>query len=209
ETDVLVFHGATDAPTVDVAETAVLGGATLVDDISYGEFAGYLEVPTADYVLQVRLADGTPVVSFDAPLGTLGLNGQAITVFASGFLDPSSNSNGASFGLWASLATGGPLVPLSIATSVTEISKVADQISLYPNPANSTAQLEIQGAKSQRMSVQVADVAGRMVMDLGTFESNNTGNSLQINVNSLAPGSYRLLINTKDAATSLPLQVVR
>ena len=209
ETDVLVFHGATDAPTVDVAETAVLGGATLVDDISYGEFAGYLEVPTADYVLQVRLADGTPVVSFDAPLATLGLNGQAITVFASGFLDPSSNSNGASFGLWASLATGGPLVPLSIATSVTEISKVADQISLYPNPANNTAQLEIQGAKSQRMSVQVADVAGRMVMDLGTFETNNTDNSLQINVNSLAPGSYRLLINTKDAATSLPLQVVR
>ncbi len=209
QTDILVFHGATDAPTVDVAETAVLGGATLVDDLSYGEFAGYLEVPTADYVLEVRTADGTPLVSYDAPLATLGLSGQAITVFASGFLNPSANSNGPSFGLWASLATGGPLVPLSIATGVVETAKVAELISLYPNPANSTAQLEIRGAKSQRMNLQVADVAGRKVLDLGTYETALNGNSLELNVSNLAPGSYHLLLSTQDAATSLPLQIVR
>ena len=38
-TDILVFHGSTDAPTVDVVETAVLGGATLVSNLSYGDYA--------------------------------------------------------------------------------------------------------------------------------------------------------------------------
>ena len=41
--DVLVHHGSTDAPTVDVVETGV-GAGTLVDDISYTEFQGYLEL---------------------------------------------------------------------------------------------------------------------------------------------------------------------
>ncbi len=208
-TDILVFHGATDAPTVDVAETAVLGGTTLVDDLSYSEYAGYLEVPTDDYTLEVRTADGTPVASFDAPLATLGLEGQAITVFASGFLNPSDNSNGPAFGLWASLATGGPLVPLSNTTGVADIQKVADLVSLYPNPANNAAELVLQGAKSQRISLQIADVAGRMVKDLGTRDLGTNGNFVNVDVSSLAPGSYRLLISTTDAYTSLPLQVVR
>ena len=43
--DVLVFHGSTDAPVVDVVETGV-GAGTIVDNLAYGNFAGYLELPT-------------------------------------------------------------------------------------------------------------------------------------------------------------------
>jgi hypothetical protein len=68
-TDVLVFHGSTDAPTVDVV---AVGAGTIVNDLSYSEFAGYLELPTADYVLEVRDETGTvTVASFDAPLAGL------------------------------------------------------------------------------------------------------------------------------------------
>jgi hypothetical protein len=112
-TDVLVFHGSTDAPTVSVWETGV--GAGELFTFSYGEFAGYLELGTADYVLEVRTADGeTTVVAYSAPLSTLGLNGAAITVVASGFLDPANNSNGEAFGLYVALASGGDLIPLPI-----------------------------------------------------------------------------------------------
>ncbi len=61
--------------------------ATVVDDISYGEFQGYVSVPPAKYILDVTTSDGsTVVVSFMADLS--GLGGGAATVLASGFLTP-------------------------------------------------------------------------------------------------------------------------
>jgi len=110
-TDVLVHHGSTDAPTVDVRERTL--GATVVNDASYGDFAGYLELPTADYILDVQDAAGTTTVaSYSAPLNTLGLTGEALIVIASGFLNPTANSNGAAFGLYVALSSGGALIPL-------------------------------------------------------------------------------------------------
>ena len=111
-TDLLVHHGSTDAPTIDVVEVG-LGAGTLVDDLMYSEFHSYLELPTIDYILEIRDETGTiKLASFRAPLETLGLEGEAISVIASGFLDPASNSNGPEFGLWAALASGGALVEL-------------------------------------------------------------------------------------------------
>ncbi|WP_019038020.1 GEVED domain-containing protein [Psychroflexus tropicus] len=110
-TDVLVHHGSPDAPTVDVVNQG--NGGVLVDDISYPEFQGYLELPTGNYVLDVTTADNSAVVeSYLALLATFGLEDAAVTVFASGFLDPAANQNGPAFGLWVSLASGGPLVEL-------------------------------------------------------------------------------------------------
>jgi hypothetical protein len=209
QTDILVFHGATDAPTVDVAETAVLGGATLVDNLSYGEFAGYLEVPTANYMLEVRTADGQPVASFAAPLADLGLQGQAITVFASGFLDPSMNSNGPEFGLWASLASGGPLVPLSNSTGIHENGLDAASMQLYPNPAAVQVNLKMSGAKDLAVDLRIADATGRIVLDLGRQQLHQGELSAPIDVHTLSSGLYRLVVQQGDAATSLPLQVVR
>lgn len=110
ETDVLVFHGSTDAPTVDVHEQTA---GELADDVQYGTFAGYLELPTADYTIQVRNETNSAIVAaYSAPLSTLSLGGSAITVLASGFLDPTMNSNGEAFGLFAATPLGGPLVAL-------------------------------------------------------------------------------------------------
>lgn len=111
-TDVLVQHGSPDAPTVDVVNQD--GGGILVDDISYPEFQGYLELPTDDYLIDITTADGsTKVAGYQAYLAELGLADAAVTVFASGFLDPGANQDGPAFGLWVSLATGGPLVELN------------------------------------------------------------------------------------------------
>jgi hypothetical protein len=114
-TDVLVHHGSTDAPTVDIYESA-LANATIVDNAPYGAFAGYLEFGTADYTLQVRdQYNSTIVAAYSAPLATLNLGGTALVALASGFLDPSVNSDGAAFGLYVALPSGGPLVALPAA----------------------------------------------------------------------------------------------
>ncbi len=103
DVDFIGVHGASDAPTVDIIARNV---ATLVDNAAYGDITGYLTVPASSYILDVTPGgDNTTIVaSFTADLSTLG--GGAAVVFASGFLDPMMNQNGAAFGLWAALPNG-------------------------------------------------------------------------------------------------------
>ncbi len=203
-TDILVFHGCTDAPTVDVAEIAVVN-ATLVDDISYGEYDGYLEVPNNDYVLQVQLSDGTPVVSYQAPLATLGLTDAAITVLASGFLDPSQNSDGAAFGLWVALSSGGPLVELPIASSVSENGNALAGLTLFPNPAQDEVFIDLGRLSGDRTTVTVNDVAGRLVH--ASVVSQQDDGLVNIPTSSFTNGVYRITVTNTTGSLTLPLQV--
>ena len=116
-TEVLVYHGSTDAPTVDVvvpfSGTNPFIPSAIVNNANYGAFAGYLNLPTADYKLQIRDEFSENVVAeYSAPLQTLNLGGAALTVVASGFLNPTVNSNGPAFGLYVALPAGGALIPL-------------------------------------------------------------------------------------------------
>ena len=121
EVDVLVHHGATDAPTVDIVEVGA-GAGTLVDDLAYGEFQGYLELGVANYAIEVRDETGTvTVAAYEVPLADLGATGAAVTAVASGFLDPSQNSDGPAFGVWVALATGGPLIELPASTARVQV----------------------------------------------------------------------------------------
>lgn len=96
EVGVLAFHGAQDAPAVDIGAVDV---GILFGNLGYQTFQGYGYVPAADYTLTVAPAEGSPIAAFTAPLS--GLDGGAAVVFASGFLgmDPA-------FGLFAALPDG-------------------------------------------------------------------------------------------------------
>ncbi|WP_026710845.1 DUF4397 domain-containing protein, partial [Flavobacterium filum] len=179
-TDVLVNHGSPDAPTVDVVETSVPAG-TIVNDLSYPNFAGYLELPTLDFTLDVRDATGTvTVASYQAPLQTLGTAGQAITVVASGFLDPSQNSAGPAFGLWVAFADGGNLIPLpQIPLSVRDIDM--SLIRLYPNPATEMIQLSLPTVY-EKFEATIFDLSGRKIK---VINSPNT-----IDIRDLNSGMY-------------------
>jgi len=99
--DVRAVHGATDAPTVDIG----VNGTTLFDDVVYGDISGYITAPPAALRLVVTPGDSDAVVAaFQADLS--GLAGQAATVLASGFLDPTANQDGPAFGLIAVLPDG-------------------------------------------------------------------------------------------------------
>jgi len=114
QTDVLFHHGSTDAPALDIFETGI-GLGQWVNDLAYTSFDGYIEEGTKDYMLEVRNASNNAVIgTYKAEFQNLGWKGYAVTVLASGFMDPASNSNGAGFGLWAALSSGGPLVELPL-----------------------------------------------------------------------------------------------
>ncbi|QQX75731.1 MULTISPECIES: DUF4397 domain-containing protein [Aequorivita] len=185
--DILVHHGSTDAPTVDVVETGV-GAGTIVDDISYTEFQGYLELPTADYVVEIRDASGTVgVAAYQAPLATLGLDGAALTVLASGFLDPSQNSNGPQFGLFVASPLGGDLLELpSAPLGVNEFSDAS--FSIYPNPVNDRLYISANNIDLSQYSVAITDMLGRIL----TNDVLNIDNTVK--VDNLSEGIYNLTI---------------
>ncbi len=98
--DVMVNHGSTDAPAVDVIARGV---ATIVNNAAYGDFTPYITVPAADYTLDITPAglNNEIVASYTAPLS--GLGGGAALVFASGFF---ANVSVEPFGLFAALPNG-------------------------------------------------------------------------------------------------------
>lgn len=160
-TNILVYHGATDAPTVDI----VAGASTLVDDISYADFSGnYLELPTSDYVISVTDASGSNIVaSYSAPLATLNLQGASLVAIASGFLNPANNSNGPNFGIWVSLPAGGDLIPLPLVTSLETVSN-KNVLSVYPNPANDKLMIANPIINSERTVVTIFNQLGEVVL---------------------------------------------
>ena len=191
ETDVLVFHGATDAPTVDVVETLV-GAGTIVDDLSYGEFEGYLELSTADYEIQVRDETGaTTVACYQAPLASLSQSGNALVVLASGFLNRTNNSNGAAFGLFAASASGGALLELPACVTVNvEDLMTSNSINIYPNPVNSNTVSVT--AKENINKIVLFDLAGAEI-------ANENHNSTKAFVNlpaNISSGVYMMKVKT-------------
>jgi Secretion system C-terminal sorting domain len=113
----LLFHqGVTDAPALDFNQT-IPNETVLVDDISYSEFDDNYDnllILDGDVTIQVTLADGvTEIGSYRAPIASNNWAGWGYTILSSGFIDPSLNSNGATFGLWAAGGSdGGYLFPL-------------------------------------------------------------------------------------------------
>tara|TARA_B110000046_G_scaffold185774_1_gene229228 strand:+ start:1324 stop:3024 length:1701 start_codon:yes stop_codon:yes gene_type:complete len=191
-TDVLVHHGSTDAPTVDVFETSVPAG-TLVDNAAYPQFAGYLELVTADYLLEVRNEAGdVTVAGYAAPLSTLALDDAAITVVASGFLDPSANGDGPAFGLWVALASGGDLIPLPTAfVGVNELTEL--EFNIFPNPTTEFITINVENNETIN-EIIITDINGRIVQ--------TSSFSKQISVSELEEGMYFLNINTAEGIST-------
>lgn len=184
EVDVLVFHGSTDAPAVDVNELSV-PVPQLVPNLAYGNFAGYLGLAPLDYSLGIAPAGGNNIAQFGAPLQTLNLGGAALVVVASGFLDPTQNSNGPAFGLYVASPAGGPLLALpAVASSTRNID--ANSFKVFPNPVKDVFQInydnDLVGAR-----VVLTDMQGRVVyqnqLPVGA-------NQLQVDATGLTPGLY-------------------
>ncbi|MBK9418467.1 MAG: DUF4397 domain-containing protein [Flavobacteriales bacterium] len=207
--DILVLHGSTDAPTVQVAETAVLGGAVVVPPFSFGEFsADYLEVPAVDLTLEVQLPDGTPVVAYDAPLAALGLADAALVAVASGFLAPANNSNGPGFGIWVALPSGGAMLPLDLATGIEESSFISS-LTVFPNPVNDMLFIDLNSTENAQAEIRIMDMTGREVRNLASRSIAAGESRVAVDVSDLHNGSYLVSIQGKGTSRSIPVQVVR
>jgi hypothetical protein len=205
--DVLVHHGATDAPVVDVrgADTTTV----LVNDAAYGDFAGYLSLPEGDYTIRITDATGSTVVqSYQAPLATLNLGGNAISVVASGFLNPANNSNGPSFGLWVALASGGALVELPLAvTALNQIESVATDLMVYPNPVKSVFNLSWTQLTNSEISVRLTNIQGQTVRNYNLGNIVSGAQNMTLDTDGLANGWYNLSIVSASSVQTLKVLI--
>ncbi|NCA87273.1 MAG: T9SS type A sorting domain-containing protein, partial [Clostridia bacterium] len=201
-------HGSTDAPTVDVYEVGV-GAGLLIDNFMYTDFAGYLELPTANYSLQIRDESGEiAVATFAAQLAGLQLQGQAITVVASGFLTPENNSNGSSFGLYAALASGGQLVALTNTSSIEEAIDIAS-LSIYPNPATTQLNIDFAVKQDQNLKIEILSMTGAVVLSeqYGNLTRNSTFYG-RYDMSQLPGGLYLLSITSGESSVARKIQII-
>ncbi|MFL3026955.1 MAG: DUF4397 domain-containing protein [Candidatus Neomarinimicrobiota bacterium] len=160
-----VLHGVTDAPAVDI----YANGSLLVENLSYGSYAGYLQVPAADYTIDVT-AHGTttPVASFSAPLATLG--GGSGVVYASGFLAPTSTDSAFTLILATPSGYTVELPATSTALSVSEYDAATPKMfSLnqnYPNPFNPSTKISYNLPQNDMVTISIYDLMGRSVKTL-------------------------------------------
>ncbi len=188
-----VFHGVTDAPAVDI----YANGGLLVENLSYSEYAGYLQVPVGDYTIDVT-AHGSEesVASFAAPLS--GFGGGTGIVYASGFLASASDS---AFSLILTTPSGYSVQLPSASTALSTIDEVDINplaFSLnqnYPNPFNPSTTISFDVYEASRVSLSVYDLNGRLVKNLmsgnlgaGTYNINWNGKNT--NGLSVAGGVY-------------------
>ena len=120
-----IFHGVTDAPGVDVVSKPAISTGTLPSNLRFAQANGstlfFNNVPT---YLEMRVAGSSAALkAYSANLTSF--NQKMLSVFASGFVNPTANQNGNSFGVFA-VDTNGIVVELQEATRLQFIHNAAD-----------------------------------------------------------------------------------
>ena len=191
-TDLLLYHGSPDAPTVDVVVDGP--GSILFDDISYTDFQGYVNVPAAEYQLNVTLGDDndTVVKAYDADLS--GLEGGAATVFASGLLNEAMGET--AFGVWVALADG-TTFPLDEVVSTEEVADKFTAFQVAPNPVREIAQVQFTTTEPLNMVEEIRSLDGQLIRRSGIGTQPAGDHSREINATELSAGVYTYTLVTE------------
>jgi hypothetical protein len=208
----LFFHGSPDAPEVDI----LANGGVAFDDVSFGEFAGYANIPAASYEIDVTPANdnGTVVAAYEADLSFW--KGRTAVIFASGFLSGDSPA----FEPWVALDNGGtfPLAPATsnlgnngadfLETAGNLLATAGAEAVLMPNPATDWMNLTVNSVSENRVRVSIVNLSGQLLLvrDLGMVEGTQTVN---FDLANFENGTYFVRIENGRDVKAMPFQVAR
>lgn len=185
-----VFHGATDAPAVDVIARGV---GKLVKKLSYGDNENdYLIVNPQTYTLDIAAAGTSSIVaSYTAPL--TAYRDSALVVFASGFLTPNTPTGkdaGPAFALIAVTPSGQSISLPTVTTGLSNVSTTIEGLSVYPNPVRDVLKLSLPEKPSTNYTVTIADMSGKVVVEDVLTNMIHT-----VNTSALSKGMYFVTVN--------------
>jgi hypothetical protein len=189
--DLNIFHGSTDAPTVDIFETDVLD-SEVYNDLMYEKFSGYVGLDNNDYTLEIRdETGGNKLFSYMAPISKLNVQGQSFLAIASGFVNPADNNNGEEFGLFLVPATGGNFIELDQTSNIEK--EIISESSIFPNPVQDDLNLKFSSDGFQILNLTIYDLQGRELMN-SPYTVHDGINFISLNLSDLRPGNYVIRI---------------
>lgn len=194
--DFAVFHGASDAPAVDVR----VSGTNLVAGLAYGKSSPYVSVPAQDYTVDVALAGGAVLASYRVP--GVALTGKSAIVFASGFLDPATNKNGAGFGLFA--LVGSDVVRLQeTTTSVRDVEELPE-VSVAPNPTFGNLSARFFMPVDASVQIRIHDITGTLITEASLGQLSAGQHVVPFSMSTAASGSHIMTIDAGTYRSVLP-----
>jgi hypothetical protein len=199
--DVNLFHGSPDAPAVDVL---VPNGPVLFNDVVFGQFAPYFSAPAGNYTIYVTPSNdnSTVVAAYKADITTLA--GQAITVFASGYLGGQTPG----FEVWVALPNG-TTFPLQLTVSTKDIDLLLTSFSIRPNPARDLVQVSFGLERNTDVTYRILDMTGKVVLENALGPVFAGSYSETIHVDGMESGNYLLQVITNEGYKTTKLVIVR
>ncbi|WP_028978839.1 DUF4397 domain-containing protein [Sporocytophaga myxococcoides] len=203
--EVNFWHGVTDAPVLNVvADTE----DTLVKNIGYNLFANYDVLTPAIHNIYLTSAinEEDTLGAFTADL--TGYAGQAILIFASGFLNPSQNNDGPVFGLFAALPNG-DVVPLeNIISSVKASGTPFQKLLAYPVPSTDQLTIEIENDTPGMAEIELVNMYGNVVQPSFVYLTSGK-NILNLDLSNVTTGQYLVKIIGKTRTGTARCAVIK
>ena len=203
-TDLLLYHGSPDAPTVDVVVDGP--GSILFDDVSYTDFQGYVNVPAAEYQLNVTPGDDNNTIAKAYNADLSGLEGGAATVFASGLFEETMTET--AFGVWVALADG-TTFPLDEVVSTEEVADKFTAFQVAPNPVRELAQVQFTTTEPLNMVEEIRNLDGKLIRSSAIGTQPAGDHSREVNATELAAGVYTYTLVTELGTISKRFVVVK
>lgn len=201
----LVLHGVTDAPTLDVQ----VDGQPLIEDLAFGAFSEVLTVPPGTHRLTlVREDDGRSLGTYTVDLTQAA--GQLWTLALTGFLDPERNGGGPALTV-ASVDPSGTttVVPTAAESTPAEMPAAVQLLHNYPNPVTTTTIIAFDLARPEHVRLAVYDMLGREVAALLDGSKPAGRHEIAFTPEGLAGGTYLYRLDAGGTVQTRMLQVVR
>jgi hypothetical protein len=209
-TRLIVYHGSTDAPRVEIT---IRGVGTVMT--SYNQVTSF-DVAINDYVLDVRPVGSTAAIgSYSLQLRNLNAAGRRVVICASGFVNPAANQNGQPFGLLASVGVPDTTPSfLMLPRVTTSVRTAADPDALriqsaMPNPASDRVTVRYDVKQTGSVELSVVNTLGERVLTLAAEQRGVGTHETFVDVASLPAGAYQVIIAQNQSRTAVPIIVAR
>jgi len=212
-TELLVYHGSTDAPALDVL---LRSGQGVASGLSYGDAGGYFAVSTGEAItFDIRRAGGGELIgSFVGGLSA-SWAGRAGVLVIRGFADPSLNPGGIELGVTAVSSSGSSFDFAAVTGTGVVTRDEADSPehlefdAIYPNPVSTTATLQFTATTAGDATIRVFDLLGREVLSARRIDVAPGLNRAGMDVRGVATGVYTIAIENGAVRTTHPVLIAR